>query len=89
MRKEEAVSAYRLMIWQNGRLPGRFDTDTPCAAEAVRAVAARFPAAEGFRTGFQVAEGEQRILETGSGGIRILAARPLFRTLDAAPSGEA
>ncbi|MEK7694813.1 MAG: cytoplasmic protein [Pseudomonadota bacterium] len=72
------MKTYRLNIWRHDRLLGHFDSGTPWAAEAVKDVAGRLGAADGYRLELLVATDERRVLESGPGGVRVLGIEPLF-----------
>ena len=69
----------RLIIHRHDRLLGYFESDTPQSLDAVRDVAARLNASDGYRLELLVADGERRLLESTPQGLRVLSREPLFK----------
>lgn len=76
------MKLYRLVIRQQGRLLGHFDTELPDALDALREISSRLPTSEGFQLEVLEARDEKRLLESTSSGIRVLSREPVFRHLD-------
>jgi hypothetical protein len=72
-----------LNIHYRDQLLGHFETSVPQSNMALREMRARLPAAEGFRLELLVAEDERRYVESGPGGIRLIASIPLFQSAPA------
>lgn len=72
------MQIHRLIIHRNERLLGHFDSDVPWSREAVQDIAARLPKADGYRLELLVASEQQRVLESGPNGVRLLYSTPLF-----------
>ncbi|WP_303635855.1 hypothetical protein [Stenotrophomonas tuberculopleuritidis] len=72
---------YRLTVQRHGIHWGHFDCDGPNALQHLEAIAARLPAEEGFLVQRQKGIGEQRILSSGSDGLRVLAAQIQYGAL--------
>ena len=75
------MSTYRLMIYRHGKLLGHFESDTPDAEQAVRDIASRFSAGEGFHLDTLIASGERRLLESTPDGVRLLSREPCFQVV--------
>lgn len=73
------MTTYRLLIRRHERLLGHFESDTPDALDAVRDIAARLGASDGYRLELLVAEGERRLLESTPQGVRVVSREPMFR----------
>jgi hypothetical protein len=73
------MKTYRLVIHQGDRLFGHFESDTPCSAEAVKAIAACLSQCEGYRLELRVAYDEKRLVESTSQGVRLLSRELLFK----------
>ncbi len=74
------MDTYRLVIRRHDRLLGHFESGAPWSREAVEDIAARLPAADGYRLELLVASGERRLLESSRDGIRVLSSDLLFTT---------
>ncbi|HYQ21793.1 hypothetical protein [Stenotrophomonas sp.] len=66
---------YRLTIRRHGQYWGQFDCEGPDALQHLQDVAARLPADDGFQLQQLKGVGEERILSSGAGGLRVLAAQ--------------
>lgn len=69
---------YRLLVRRHDKPWGHFDADTVEALDAIRDIAARLPADDGYHLELLLARDERRWLESGPGGLRVLAREPLF-----------
>lgn len=69
---------YRLLVHRDDKYLGHFDADTGDALPAIREIAARLPAGDGYRLELQAAHGERRLLESSPDGLRVLGREPLF-----------
>lgn len=78
------MNKYRLQIWQNDRLWGRFESEGPQAKLAIQEMCHRLPAGEGFEYKLFIAHDEKRIIESSPAGIRLLAAEVLYEEQDLA-----
>ena len=75
------MPCYRLFVYRHDKPLGHFDADSVDALDAVRDIAARLPAQDGYRLELAVAHDERRLLESGPDGLRVLAREPLFATV--------
>ncbi|WP_406625200.1 cytoplasmic protein [Acidovorax sp. SDU_ACID1] len=74
------MHTYRLVIRRHDKPLGHFESSTPWSREAVEDIAARLPAADGYRLELLIANGERRLLESGPDGIRVLSTDLIFTT---------
>ncbi|MGX0957691.1 hypothetical protein AB7M18_003819 [Pseudomonas viridiflava] len=75
------MSTYRLVVQRHQKLLGFFESDTPCASEAIRELVSRLPTSEGFELKLLVAMGERRMIESTPTGIRVLSREPIFSNM--------
>lgn len=73
---------YRLIVWKDFRLWCKVETHGPMAKDVVRDMMALLSAQAGYSIEIQVSHEENRILETGPHGTRLLAIEPIFTTVD-------
>lgn len=74
------MQIYRLIIRRHNKLLGHFESDTPWALEAMQDIAQRLLDCDGYQLETQVSEGERRLLESSSEGIRVLSTERVFKT---------
>lgn len=73
------MKTYRLVIHQQDRLFGHFESSTPWSAEAVKAIAACLNQCEGYRLELLAAYDERRLIESRPEGLRVLYSELLFK----------
>lgn len=72
---------YRLRIHRHGAYWGHFDCSGPDALQRMESIAAQLPGQQGFQLQRQKGVGEERILSSDAGGLRVLATRIQYRDL--------
>jgi len=76
---EIIMNRYRLIIRNNDRLLGHFESAVPGAQDAMQEVA-RCLSAAGYGLELLVADSERRLLDSGPDGIRVLSSEPIFKS---------
>ncbi len=75
------MKSYRLVVHQNGRLIGHFETSGRNALEDVCVARAIFGVTGGYQCELQVSDCERRMLESGPEGMKILMSEKCFRPM--------
>ena len=78
------MKSYRLVVRQQGRVVGHFETTGSEALEDVCEVGSLFGAGGGYQCDLQVSDSEKRILESGPEGMKILSREKCYRPFKAA-----
>ncbi|EDT6888203.1 cytoplasmic protein [Salmonella enterica] len=73
------MKSYRLVVRQQGRIVGHFETSGLDALEDICVARAMFSMAGGYQYELLVSDSERRILESGPGGMKILMREKCFR----------
>ncbi len=77
------MKSYRLVVRQNGRMVGHFDTCGTAALEDICVARAMFGIAGGYDCELLVADSERRMLESGPEGMKILMREACYRPVTA------
>ncbi|CAM3073558.1 hypothetical protein SB6411_01484 [Klebsiella spallanzanii] len=78
------MKSYRLVVRQQGRVVGYFDTTGSEALEDACEVGALFGAVGGYQCDLLVSDSEKRILESSPEGMKILSREKCYRPFKAA-----
>lgn len=78
------MKSYRLVIRQQGRIVGHFDTTGEAALEDACVARSLFCLAGGYQCELLVADSERRILESTPEGLRVLSREKCFRPVTCA-----
>ncbi|CAH5414630.1 cytoplasmic protein [Klebsiella oxytoca] len=78
------MKSYRLVVRQQGRVVGHFETTGSEALEDVCEVGSLLGAVGGYQCDLQVSDSEKRILESGPEGMKILSREKCYRPFKAA-----
>ncbi|MGM5145063.1 cytoplasmic protein [Salmonella enterica] len=73
------MKSYRLVVRQQGRIVGHFETSGLDALEDIRVARAMFGITGGYQCELQVSDSERRMLESGPDGMKILMREKCFR----------
>ncbi|MDV2117968.1 hypothetical protein [Alcaligenes faecalis] len=76
------MNPLRLIIRQNGKEVGHFESSPCCPPEQLIAVARHLMTLPDSELELQQAKGEHRILDSGPHGLRVLSAQVLYETAD-------
>lgn len=76
------MNPLRLIIRQNGREIGHFESSPCCPPEQLLAVARHLMTLPDTELELQQAKGEHRILDSGPHGLSVLSAQVLYETVD-------
>ncbi|HEE9831306.1 TPA: cytoplasmic protein [Citrobacter freundii] len=77
------MKSYRLVVRQNGRMVGHFDTCGTAALEDICVARAMFGIAGCYDCELLVADSERRMLESGPEGMKILMREACYRPVTA------
>ncbi|HFZ8995728.1 TPA: cytoplasmic protein [Citrobacter freundii] len=75
------MKSYRLVVRQQGRMVGHFDTSGLNALEDICVARAIFSVAGGYQCELLVADSEKRMLESGPDGMKILMREACYRPM--------
>ena len=75
------MKSYRLVVRQQGRIVGHFDTTGEAALEDACVARSLFGLAGGYQCVLLVSESERRILESTPGGMRVLSREKCYRAV--------
>ncbi len=75
------MKIYRIVVRQDGRLLGHFESEVPWALEAISIVEAEFAKNPGFQFERLVAEEERRLIQAGPEGVRVLNRELVFKPI--------
>ncbi len=78
------MKSYRLVVRQQGRIVGHFETSGLDALEDICVARAMFGITGGYQCELQVSDSERRMLESGPEGMKILMREKCFRPGDLA-----
>ncbi|MDA8479716.1 cytoplasmic protein [Citrobacter sp. Awk 4] len=73
------MKSYRLVVRQQGRVVGHFETSGLEALEDICVARAMFGIAGGYQCELQVSDSERRMLESGPEGMKILMREKCYR----------
>ncbi|WP_434639413.1 cytoplasmic protein [Klebsiella sp. I138] len=73
------MKSYRLVVRQQGRVVGHFDTTGNEALEDVCVARSLFGVTGGYQCDLLVSENEQRILESGPEGMKVLSREKCYQ----------
>ncbi|EAM2887684.1 cytoplasmic protein [Salmonella enterica] len=73
------MKSYRLVVRQQGRMVGHFETSGTEALEDICVARAMFGIADGYDCELLVADSERRLLESGPEGMKILMREACYR----------
>lgn len=73
------MKSYRLVIRQQGRIVGHFDTTWEAALEDACMARSLFGLAGGYQCELLVSDGERRILESTPEGLRLLSREKCYQ----------
>lgn len=73
------MKSYRLVVRQQGRVVGHFDTSGAQSLEDICVARAMFGITGGYDCELLVADSERRMLESGPDGMKILMREPCYR----------
>nr|WP_321266307.1 hypothetical protein [Alcaligenes faecalis] len=76
------MNPLRLILRQNGKEVGHFESSPCCPPEQLIAVARHLMTLPDSELELQQAKGEHRILDSGPHGLRVLSAQVLYETAD-------
>ncbi|WP_368919022.1 cytoplasmic protein [Citrobacter sp. RHB21-C01] len=77
------MKSYRLVVRQQGRVVGHFDTSGVDALADICVARAMFGVAGGYQWELLVADAEKRMLESGPDGMKILMREKCYRPVTA------
>ena len=77
------MKSYRLVVRQQGRIVGHFDTSGNEALEDACVVRSLFGVAGGYQCDLLIADNERRILESGPEGMKVLSREKCYRPVKA------
>lgn len=73
------MNPYKILLWQNQRLLGQFESAPNTGQELAALICSRFPTTAGFRTEVLVACDEKRIIESSRQGIRLISREVIYQ----------
>ncbi|EGK5437820.1 cytoplasmic protein [Salmonella enterica] len=73
------MKSYRLVVRQQGRMVGHFETSGTEALEDICVARTMFGIADGYDCELLVADSERRLLESGPEGMKILMREACYR----------
>ncbi|WEJ86781.1 MAG: cytoplasmic protein [Klebsiella huaxiensis] len=73
------MKSYRLVVRQQGRVVGHFDTSGSEALEDACEVSSLFGAVGGYQCDLLVSDSEKRILESSPEGMKVLSREKCYR----------
>lgn len=78
------MKSYRLVLRQQGRIVGHFDTTGEAALKDACVARSLFGLAGGYQCELLVADSERRILESTPEGLRVLSREKCYRSVTCA-----
>lgn len=73
------MKLYRLVIYNQEKLFGHFESDLPWSLTAINKVAENLKPDDGYRLELFLAEDEKRFIESSPDGIKVISREPLFK----------